>query len=159
VGSQRDLPRCPIKEAKPQLALQFANQYTQSRGSDEQGPRGPREASWTAQDGRTPPSRWRTMLLSPGRPLLRRRPGDSRQSSYGGVVITEAGNDPKISGLVYIAAFAPEKDESVETLIQNSPAGHRCLRSCRRRMDFCSSTDRSWRLPSLRTSILNWPPS
>src|SRR5882724_1110210 len=29
--------------------------------------------------------------------------------SYGGVVITEAGNDPKVRGLVYIAAFAPDK--------------------------------------------------
>jgi pimeloyl-ACP methyl ester carboxylesterase len=43
--------------------------------------------------------------------------------SYGGVVITEAGNDLKVAGLVYIAAFAPEKGESVETLIQNPPAG------------------------------------
>jgi pimeloyl-ACP methyl ester carboxylesterase len=37
--------------------------------------------------------------------------------SYGGVVITEAGNDPKIKGLVYIAAFAPDKGESAQTLI------------------------------------------
>jgi len=37
--------------------------------------------------------------------------------SYGGVVITEAGNDPKVAGLVYIAAFAPDKGESVSTLI------------------------------------------
>src|SRR6266850_6750682 len=29
--------------------------------------------------------------------------------SYGGVVITEAGNDPKVAGLVYIAAFAPDR--------------------------------------------------
>ena len=41
--------------------------------------------------------------------------------SYGGVVITEAGNDPKVTGLVYIAAFAPDKGESVATLIQNPP--------------------------------------
>ena len=41
--------------------------------------------------------------------------------SYGGVVITEAGNDPKVAGLVYIAAFAPEKGESVSALIQNPP--------------------------------------
>jgi pimeloyl-ACP methyl ester carboxylesterase len=33
--------------------------------------------------------------------------------SYGGVVITEAGNDPTVAGLVYIAAFAPDKGESV----------------------------------------------
>jgi pimeloyl-ACP methyl ester carboxylesterase len=36
--------------------------------------------------------------------------------SYGGVVITEAGNDPKVAGLVYVAAFAPDKGESVSTL-------------------------------------------
>jgi pimeloyl-ACP methyl ester carboxylesterase len=35
--------------------------------------------------------------------------------SYGGVVITEAGNDPKVAGLVYIAAFAPDNGESVST--------------------------------------------
>ena len=43
--------------------------------------------------------------------------------SYGGVVITEAGNDPKVAGLVYIAAFAPDKGESVGTLIANPPPG------------------------------------
>src|SRR5437588_6988226 len=43
--------------------------------------------------------------------------------SYGGAVITEAGNDPKVSRLVYIAAFAPDKDESVSTLIANPPPG------------------------------------
>src|SRR6266498_4334035 len=43
--------------------------------------------------------------------------------SYGGVVITEAGNDPKVAGLVYIAAFAPDKGESVSALIQNPPPG------------------------------------
>ena len=31
--------------------------------------------------------------------------------SYGGAVITEAGTDPKVAGLVYIAAFAPDKGE------------------------------------------------
>ena len=41
--------------------------------------------------------------------------------SYGGVVITEAGNDPKVAGLVYIAAFAPDKGESVATLIKDPP--------------------------------------
>lgn len=43
--------------------------------------------------------------------------------SYGGVVITEAGNDPKVSRLVYIAAFAPDKGESVQKLIANPPPG------------------------------------
>ncbi|AKU97906.1 putative signal peptide protein [Labilithrix luteola] len=43
--------------------------------------------------------------------------------SYGGAVITEAGNDPKVAALVYIAAFAPDKGESVQTLIANPPPG------------------------------------
>jgi pimeloyl-ACP methyl ester carboxylesterase len=43
--------------------------------------------------------------------------------SYGGVVITEAGNDPKIAGLVYIAAFAPDKGESVAALIKDPMPG------------------------------------
>jgi pimeloyl-ACP methyl ester carboxylesterase len=43
--------------------------------------------------------------------------------SYGGAVITEAGNDPKVVGLVYIAAFAPDRGESVSTLIKDPPPG------------------------------------
>jgi pimeloyl-ACP methyl ester carboxylesterase len=43
--------------------------------------------------------------------------------SYGGAVITEAGNDPKVAGLVYITAFAPDKGESVSTLIKDPPPG------------------------------------
>src|SRR6266576_4556518 len=43
--------------------------------------------------------------------------------SYGGAVITEAGNDPKVARLVYIAAFAPDKGESVFTLIKDPPPG------------------------------------
>ena len=43
--------------------------------------------------------------------------------SYGGAVITEAGNDPKVAGLVYITAFAPDKGESLSTLIKNPPPG------------------------------------
>ena len=43
--------------------------------------------------------------------------------SYGGVVITEAGNDPKVAGLVYIAAFAPDKGESVSALIKDPAPG------------------------------------
>ena len=46
--------------------------------------------------------------------------------SYGGVVITEAGADPKVKGLVYIAAFAPDSGESAVTLLKtvpDSPAG------------------------------------
>src|SRR6204780_2649217 len=42
---------------------------------------------------------------------------------YGGVVITEAGNDPKVAGLVYVTAFAPDKGESAAALIKNAPQG------------------------------------
>jgi pimeloyl-ACP methyl ester carboxylesterase len=43
--------------------------------------------------------------------------------SYGGVVISEAGNDPKVAGLVYIAAFAADRGESVSSLIKNPAPG------------------------------------
>ena len=43
--------------------------------------------------------------------------------SYGGVVVTETGSDPRVAGLVYIAAFAPDKGESVNTLIADPPPG------------------------------------
>ena len=38
-------------------------------------------------------------------------------------MITEAGNDPKVAGLVYIAAFAPDRGESVSALIKDPPPG------------------------------------
>jgi pimeloyl-ACP methyl ester carboxylesterase len=41
--------------------------------------------------------------------------------SYGGAVITEAGNDPNVAALVYITAFAPDAGESVNTLIADPP--------------------------------------
>jgi pimeloyl-ACP methyl ester carboxylesterase len=40
--------------------------------------------------------------------------------SYGGVVVTEAGNDEKVASLVYIAAFALNKGESVDSLIKQA---------------------------------------
>ncbi|WP_327280726.1 MULTISPECIES: alpha/beta hydrolase [unclassified Streptomyces] len=43
--------------------------------------------------------------------------------SYGGVVITEAGRHENVAALVYVAAFAPDKDESVATLIANPTPG------------------------------------
>jgi pimeloyl-ACP methyl ester carboxylesterase len=43
--------------------------------------------------------------------------------SYGGAVITEAGNHPNVAALVYIAAFAPDRGESVNTLIKDPPPG------------------------------------
>ncbi|HEY6889476.1 MAG TPA: alpha/beta hydrolase [Solirubrobacter sp.] len=43
--------------------------------------------------------------------------------SYGGAVITEAGRHERVAGLVYIAAFAPDAGESVNTLIADPPPG------------------------------------
>ena len=43
--------------------------------------------------------------------------------SYGGVVVSEAGTHEKVKSVVYIAAFAPDKGESVSSLIANPPAG------------------------------------
>jgi pimeloyl-ACP methyl ester carboxylesterase len=43
--------------------------------------------------------------------------------SYGGIVVSEAGTDPKVAGVVYIAAFAPDAGESVGSLIANPPPG------------------------------------
>jgi pimeloyl-ACP methyl ester carboxylesterase len=41
--------------------------------------------------------------------------------SYGGAVITEAGNNPKVAGLVYVAAFAPDEGETLGGLAQKFP--------------------------------------
>src|SRR6266853_1443725 len=43
--------------------------------------------------------------------------------SYGGAVITEAGSDRKVVGLVYVAAFAPDKGESVSSMIADLQPG------------------------------------
>nr|WP_185149508.1 alpha/beta fold hydrolase [Streptomyces sp. Ag109_O5-1] len=66
--------------------------------------------------------------------------------SYDGVVISEAGNHPKVAALVYIAAFVPDKGESVSSLIADPAL--RCRRSCRPRTVSCSWTARSSRTPS-----------
>jgi pimeloyl-ACP methyl ester carboxylesterase len=56
----------------------------------------------------------RAIALDPGPLLL-------IGHSYAGVVITEAGNDPKVSGLVYIAAYAPDAGQSVFSLNALAP--------------------------------------
>ena len=43
--------------------------------------------------------------------------------SYGGAVISQAGSDPNVAGLVYITAFALDNGESVGALLKNSPPG------------------------------------
>jgi pimeloyl-ACP methyl ester carboxylesterase len=70
--------------------------------------------------------------------------------SYGGVVITEAGNDPKVAGLVYIAAFAPDTGESVSALIKTRRRVRLFLRSCRLRTATCFSIGRSFERRSRR---------
>ena len=71
--------------------------------------------------------------------------------SYGGAVITEAGNDPMVTGLVYIAAFAPDKGESIASLIKDPRRAHPCRRYCRRKTAIYSSTRQSSPPPSLPT--------
>ena len=75
--------------------------------------------------------------------------------SYGGVVISEAGTDPKVKGLVYVAAFAPDQGESVSSLIAKPAPGAPVPQFFRRRMAFCSSIARNLRLRSPRMLNLN----
>jgi len=49
--------------------------------------------------------------------------------SYGGVVITEAGNAPNVVGLVYIAAFIPDQGESALSLLSQAPAANNDIRA------------------------------
>jgi pimeloyl-ACP methyl ester carboxylesterase len=49
--------------------------------------------------------------------------------SYGGVVITEAGNAPNVVGLVYIAAFIPDQGQSALDLLSQAPAANNDLRA------------------------------
>jgi pimeloyl-ACP methyl ester carboxylesterase len=48
--------------------------------------------------------------------------------SYGGMVITEAGNNPHVAGLVYVAAFQPDAGESLLALASSKPAGSMNIR-------------------------------
>jgi pimeloyl-ACP methyl ester carboxylesterase len=49
--------------------------------------------------------------------------------SYGGAIITEAGNDPKVSALVYIAAFAPDEGESPASIEQALPQASKAFKA------------------------------
>ncbi|RKF31495.1 alpha/beta hydrolase [Paraburkholderia fungorum] len=49
--------------------------------------------------------------------------------SYGGAVITEAGNDAHVSGLVYIAAFEPDANESLKDLTTKMPAATKAIKA------------------------------
>ena len=81
--------------------------------------------------------------------------------SYGGFVITEAGTNPNVAGLVYIAAFAPDKGEFVNTLIAIRRPARPCHRFCRLRTATCFLIRPISRLPSPATSIrrppFSWP--
>ena len=57
------------------------------------------------------------------RRVIRSQPGDVVLvgHSYGGSIITEAGNEPKVTKLVYVAAFAPDANESIEDLAKGGP--------------------------------------
>ena len=79
--------------------------------------------------------------------------------SYGGVVITEAGNHPKVAGLVYIAAFAPDSGESVASLIKDPPPGAPVPPILPPGMGICCWTRRSSLLRSRATSPQTWLPS
>jgi pimeloyl-ACP methyl ester carboxylesterase len=80
--------------------------------------------------------------------------------SYGGAVVSEAGNDPKVTALVYITAFALDRGESVSSLIANPPQARLCLLSSRRLTDTCSSIGRNLQLHSppmfVRTLLPSW---
>jgi pimeloyl-ACP methyl ester carboxylesterase len=64
----------------------------------------------------------RVLALQPGPTLL-------VGHSYGGVVITEAGNAPNVVGLVYIAAFIPDQGESAVSLLSQAPAANNDMRA------------------------------
>src|SRR5499427_5204529 len=49
--------------------------------------------------------------------------------SYGGAVITEAGNAPNVAGLVYIAAFAPDQGQSALGMLSQAPAANSDIRA------------------------------
>ncbi len=75
--------------------------------------------------------------------------------SYGGAVITEAGTDPKVAALVYIAAVAPDEGESANTILPI----RRTNQSCRRKTASCSRIGRSFPRRSTPTSSPSWPRS
>ena len=72
---------------------------------------------------RTPPCHWRETPRPPGRSSRAQDgPVVLVGHSYGGAVITEAGSHPNVAALVYVCAFAPDKGESVSSLIAGFPA-------------------------------------
>lgn len=76
--------------------------------------------------------------------------------SYGGIVITEAGRHERVAGLVYIAAFAPDAGESVNTLIADAPPGAPVPPILPPGTGSCSWTARSSRSRSRPTLRWTW---
>lgn len=60
---------------------------------------------------------------------LQRGPSILVGHSYGGVVITQAGDAPNVAGLVYIAAFIPDQGESAVSLLSQAPAANTDMRA------------------------------
>jgi pimeloyl-ACP methyl ester carboxylesterase len=79
--------------------------------------------------------------------------------SYGGVVVSEAGTDPKVAGVVYIAAFAADAGDSVASLIANPPPGTPVPPILPPVDGFLLLERRSLPLRLRRTFALSWPPS
>ena len=81
--------------------------------------------------------------------------------SYGGAVITEAGTHPNVAALVYVCAFAPDKNESVGSLIAGFPADGPQPPILPPGMASCSSTGTSSTHRSLATCLTapprSWP--
>src|SRR6185295_10581816 len=81
--------------------------------------------------------------------------------SYGGVVITEAGNDPKVAGLVYIAAFARTRASRCPLSSRTLRQARRYRRSCHRRTAIFSLTRQSstshLRLTWTKKRPRSWP--
>ena len=87
---------------------------------------------WTGRDLVTAGAlsgRWHTLEadLAATNQILDQQDGDVVLvgHSYGGAVITEAGNHPDVAALAYIAAYAPDEGESLSTLIAEAPASVR----------------------------------
>lgn len=49
--------------------------------------------------------------------------------SYGGIVITQAGNDPQVAGLVYVSAFQPDAGESLKDLADRTPPASKGIKA------------------------------
>ena len=93
---------------------------------------------------------WRALDLQDGPVLL-------VGHSWGGVVVTEAGNNALVAGLVYLAGFAPSSGESLANVFSQGPVGHLAVgNSSPMRQVSCVSAAKAW----MRTWVPTcWQPS